>query len=363
MSLLPVTVLTGFLGAGKSTLLNKLLRHPDMGETAVIINEFGEVGLDHLLVRRVDEDVVLLNSGCLCCTVRSDMVDALRELFLKRVRNEVPEFQRVVIETTGLADPAPIIHTLMTDPLVGAHFRMDGVVTLVDAVNGDNQLDRQREAVKQAAVADRIVLTKTDIATTEAVEALRNRLHALNPAAPLLEAVSGEIDPSALIDCGLFTTEDKAPDVARWLNEEAYAEKAEEGHGQHDHDHGHHHHGHHHHDVNRHDSHISSFCVTVDDPIEWELFVSAMELLISSKGEDLLRVKGILNVVGQEYPIAVHGVQHVFHPPVPLPEWPSTERASKIVFITRDLDKETVDSLLGAILSGRMSMASGVEPA
>ncbi|MCF8499894.1 MAG: GTP-binding protein [Rhodospirillum sp.] len=391
MSLLPVTVLTGFLGAGKSTLLNKLLRHPDMGETAVIINEFGEVGLDHLLVKRVDEDIVLLNSGCLCCTVRGDMVDALRELFLKRVRNEVPEFQRVVIETTGLADPAPIIHTLMTDPLVGAHFRMDGVVTLVDAVNGDNQLDRQREAVKQAAVADRIVLTKTDIAPGAAVEALRARLHALNPAAPLLEAVSGEVDPAALIDCGLFTAKDKAPDVARWLNEEAYAETAEEEHGHHGHDHGGHDHGGHGHgrhghgghghgghdhgdhgrhdpghaphDVNRHDAHISSFCITVEDPIDWELFVSAMEMLISSKGEDLLRVKGILNVEGQEQPIAVHGVQHVFHPPVPLPEWPSAERASKIVFITRDLDKDTVDSLLRAILSGRMSMASGVEPA
>jgi G3E family GTPase len=368
MSLLPVTVLTGFLGAGKSTLLNKLLRHPDMGETAVIINEFGDVGLDHLLVKRVDEDIVLLNSGCLCCTVRSDMVDALRDLFLKRVRNDVPEFQRVVIETTGLADPAPIIHTLMTDPLVGAHFRMDGVVTLVDAVNGDNQLDRQREAVKQAAVADRIVLTKTDIATDAAVDTLRARLRALNPAAPLLEAVSGEIAPSELIDCGLFTAEDKAPDVARWLNEEAYTEQTEEDHGHHGHGHGHGHehehgHGHDHHDVNRHDAHISSFCLTIEDPIEWELFVSAMELLISSKGEDLLRVKGILNVVGQEQPIAVHGVQHVFHPPVPLPEWPSVERASKIVFITRDLDKDTVDSLLGAILSGRMSMASGVEPA
>ncbi|ABC22411.1 CobW family GTP-binding protein [Rhodospirillum rubrum] len=361
MMTIPVTILTGFLGSGKSTLLNRLLRHPAMGETAVVINEFGEVGLDHLLVRQVDEDIVLLNAGCLCCTVRGDMVTALHDLFLKRVRGDVPEFQRLAIETTGLADPAPIIHTLMTDPLIGGRFRLDGVVTVIDAVNGEKELDEHIEAVKQAAVADRLVLSKTDLVEDSA--ALKARLKALNPAAIVLEAIEGDIHPDALLDCGLFSSSGKAPDVAQWLRDEAYRDRDEQHHGHghhhdhdhHDHDHGHdHHHDHHPHDVNRHDARISSFCLTFDEPLDWELFVSALEMLISSKGEDLLRIKGILDVIGQDRPIAVHGVQHVFHPPVPLPAWPAGEpKTSKLVFITRDLDRATVEGLLRAALGGQ----------
>ncbi len=355
----PVTVLTGFLGAGKSTLLNALLRHPSMGETAVVVNEFGDVGLDHLLVRRVDENVVLLNAGCLCCTVRDDMVTTLRDLFIKRVRGDVPEFTRVAIETTGLADPAPIIHTLMTDPMLSARFRLDGVVTVVDGVNGTSTLDRHREAVKQAAVADRLVLTKADLAEPAALDALKSRLRALNPAAPMAEAAHGVIDPDALLNCGLFSADGKSADVAHWLREEAYSENARD----HDHDHGHHHdhghdhhhdheHGHHHHDVNRHDDHVTSFCLTFDTPIPWDAFVDAVEMLIASKGEDLLRIKGILDVRGEDVPVAVHGVQHVFHPPAALPQgWAEGEpRRSRLVFIARDLDRKTVETLFRATL-------------
>ena len=331
---IPVSVITGFLGSGKTTLLNHLLSHPAMGETAVLINEFGEIGLDHLLVRQISEDIVLLNSGCLCCTVRGDLVDSLRELFLKRGRGEVPEFCRTLVETTGLAEPAPIIHTLMTDPVLGKRYRLDGIVTTVDAVLGSAQLDTHPEPIKQAAVADRLVLTKTDIATGAAVDALRARLGAINPSAPVIVAVNGAAEPDALFDCGLFDPKTKAPDVAGWLNEEAYAEAS----------------GHHHpHDVNRPDDRISAFCITVDAPIEWDAFAQWLEMLLATRGENVLRIKGILNVAGEAKPVAIHGVQHVFHPPATLSQWPDAERRSRIVFITRDLGRQAIEDTFRAV--------------
>ncbi len=351
---IPVTVLTGFLGSGKTTLLNALLQHPDLSDTAVLINEFGLVGLDHLLVRPVQEDIVLLNSGCVCCTVRGDLVTAMRELFLKRVKGEIPEFRRMVIETTGLADPAPIIHTLMSDPMIGARYRLDGIVTTVDAVNGDATLDSQPESVKQAAVADRLVLTKADLADPAALHALQDRLFALNPAAPQLLADHGQLNPVEILDCGLFTAKGKAPDVDRWLAEEAYRAAGPRHHHGHecgDHcSHGHHHH-HHHHDHHRHDDRIASFVVTFDQPVPWEGFVTALEMMIATKGESLLRVKGIVNARGEDKPLAIHGVQHLFHPPAPLPAWPDADRRTRLVFITRDLPREPVESLLQTAIS------------
>src|SRR5437016_3097473 len=203
-SLIPVTLLTGFLGSGKTTVLNHVLKEPGMAATAVIVNEFGEIGLDHLLVERSSEDVVLLNSGCLCCTVRGDIVDTLTNLFVDRVKGKVPFFTRIAIETTGLADPAPILHTLMTDPIVAARYMLDGVVTTVDAVNGAATLDRQPEAVKQAAVADRLLLTKTDLSQPALRQALEARLAALNRSASLIPVAQGAVDPARLFNLGFF---------------------------------------------------------------------------------------------------------------------------------------------------------------
>jgi G3E family GTPase len=350
---IPVSVLTGFLGSGKTTLLSRLLRHPGMAETAVIINEFGEIGLDHHLVEAADGEPVVMSSGCLCCTVRNDLVDTLRGLYLKRVRGVVPEFRRVVIETTGLADPAPILHTLMEDPVVETYYSLDSVVTTVDAVHGDSQLDAQPESVKQAAVADRLILTKTDLATPSAVAQLTGRLQRLNPGAPLLTAVQGEIDPAGLFNAGLYNPATKSVDVQGWLRAEAIAAAAEpHGHAHDDHGHGHAH-GHDHAplDVNRHDARIRAHCLILDEPLDWEPFSLWLGSLASGYGDKLLRVKAILNIRGEAGPVAVHGVQHMFHPPARLPAWPDDDRRSKLVFITRDIERRFLEESLAAYRS------------
>ena len=336
---IPISVITGFLGSGKTTLLSRLLKHSDMADTAVLINEFGEIGLDHHLVEAVSGEMVVMDSGCLCCTIRGDLAQSLRTLYFRRVRGEIPQFRRVVIEPTGLADPAPILQTLMEDPIIESYYRLDTVVTTVDAVNGASQLDAQFESVKQAAVADRLLLTKCDIATPEAIASLQARLKTLNPGAPLFEVSHGDIEPARLFGAGLYNPATKTVDVQSWLRAEAYDDHGHDHDHHHDHEHEHHHHDHATPDVNRHDDRIRATCLTFDEPIDWESFSLWMGSLARYRGEDLLRVKGILNVSGEERPVAVHGVQHVFHPPARLPHWPTEDRRSRLVLITRDMDR------------------------
>lgn len=355
---LPVSLITGFLGSGKTTLLNQLLRHPDLADTAVIVNEFGEIGLDHELIESSSEDMVLMNSGCLCCTIRGDLVTTLRGLFLKRVRGEVPRFRRVVIETTGLADPAPILHTLMTDPLASARFRLDGVITTIDAVNGGDTLDRQEESLKQAAVADRLVLTKTDLPEASALTGLTARLRALNPAAPILETAPGRpVDPAALFNAGLYDPATKTADVRRWLKAEAYADD----HSGHEHEHGHDH-GRHAHDINRHDDRIRAFCVTYDRPLPEEVVETWLQSLMLLRGPDVLRVKGIVHVAGIAGPVVIHAVQHIFHPPALLETWPSDDRRTRIVFITRDIGREVLEESLRSFDDASRAAAPQFQP-
>lgn len=335
---IPVTVLTGFLGAGKTTLLNRVLRSPELRDTAVLINEFGDEGIDHLLVERLDEDTVLLNAGCLCCTVRGDILRALDGLAAKVAAGR--PIRRVVIETTGLADPAPILQTLMAEPRILRAFRLDCVLTLVDAVNGGATLDAQPEAVKQAAVADRLVLTKTDLAAAPDIAALEGRLRALNPGAPLHRAVLGEVGPDILLAAGPYDPAAKAPEVAAWLDAEAWARPQP------------HHHGHHHHDINRHDARIQSFCLTFDDPLPLEGLATWLEMLVATRGDALLRVKGLLNLAGEDQPVVLHAVQHVFHPPARLAAWPAGhDRRSRLVFILRDLPRQVVEDGLAAFIA------------
>ena len=334
-----VSVITGFLGSGKTTLLNHLLAHEDMDRTAVLINEFGEVGLDHLMVRAIDSDVVLLKSGCICCTVQGELVDGLKDLYMRRLAGDLPPFDRIVIETTGLADPLPIVACIMRDPLFKHALRLDTLITTVDALHGSRQLDDHPEALRQAAVADSLLITKTDLADAEAVRALRARLQALNPGAHLITARFGQVSPRELFGQGFFDAEAKSSDVRRWLNEESYAhEHAGHEHDRHDHDH------HAPVDVNRHDDRIKAFCVTLDAPLDWKVFSGWYEDLAAKHGDFILRVKGIVAIAGEDAPYAIHCIQSTQHEPTQLAAWPDADRRSRIVFITRDLPREAIES-------------------
>ncbi|MDB5571020.1 MAG: GTP-binding protein [Hyphomicrobiales bacterium] len=345
---IPFTVLTGFLGAGKTTLLNRLLRDPALSDALVVINEFGDVGLDHLFVEKVEGDMLTMSSGCLCCTIRGDLIDTLEDALRKRDNGRIAPFSRVLVETTGLADPAPVLHTIMHHPYLMLRFRLQGVVTLVDAINGEGTLDAHEEAVKQAAVADRIVLSKTDLADTPeraaALVRLRARIAALAPGAKVLEAP--DATAANLLDAGLFGFDGKLPDVARWLNAEAMAHG---GHGDHDHAHGNSHGHAHAHDRNRHDARIRAFCLVSDAPLPASSFDVFIEMLRSIHGPSMLRVKGIVALSDDPArPVVIHGVQHVFHPPARLERWPDDDHRTRIVFILRDLDPSHVQGLWGA---------------
>lgn len=322
----PVSVVTGFLGSGKTTLINRLLKRPDMNRVAVIVNEFGEQAVDNDLVEVSSEQMMLLNNGCLCCVLRGDLQETLRDLYVKRRNGDIIDFTRVIIETTGLADPAPVMQTLMTDEMLQENYRLDCVVTLADAVNGLEQLETMEEPVKQAALADRIVITKSDLAGEAATAKLEARLRELNPQAPIRRALNGEIDLAFLIDVGLRNMKGKLEDIERWMGEPD--------------EHGHRH---------SHDSKVQSFTLRYTEPMSWALFSQTMEVLSALRGSDMLRVKGLVNVADHKGPMVVQGVQHLFHPPIELEAWPSTDHSTRIVFITRGIPRETVANLFAAI--------------
>ena len=352
-----LSLITGFLGSGKTSLLNKILKDPSMADTAVIINEFGEIGIDHLLVEQVGDNIMELSSGCLCCTIRGDLITTLENFVQNLDEGRMERLSRVVIETTGLADPAPILHTVMLHPYLKLRYQLESVVVLADAINGEETLNAHQEAVRQIAVGDRIVLTKTDLVKSAEekakLEALKERIYGLNPGAKVIEAQSGEATPSHLFDTGLYNPETKIPDVARWLNEEAYLDdQPHDHHHHHDHD-GHEHHDHdghhHHHDVNRHGDKIRAFTLSTERPLSTGALDMFLDVLRSAHGPNMLRIKGIVQLKEHpEQPVVVHGVQHVFHPPVTLDKWPDEDHRTRLVFITYDLPESFVRQLFDA---------------
>ena len=325
--MIPISILTGYLGSGKTTLLARLLQAPAFARTAVIINEFGEIGLDHDLVAASSESLIELTTGCLCCAVRGDLANTLAELLAGRDAGTVPPFERICIETSGLADPAPILQLLMTDKGLCSRLALSGVVTTVDAVNGLATLDREPEAAKQAAVADRLLVTKGDLADGVPAELLL-RLRSLNPSAPIEESRFGDFEPARLFDTGLYDPAGKVLDVARWLGTSQEASATAEPHLQ----------------------GITSFTILRQQPLRAVALTLFLETLAEHCGRDLLRMKGLLEIAEwPDRPAVIHGVQHVFHPPQFLERWPSGDRRSRIVFIVRGIPQGWVESLLAAI--------------
>ena len=348
MARLPVSIITGFLGSGKTTLLNRLLQDPAMAGAAVIINEFGEIGLDHLLIATPNENTVLLANGCICCTVQGDLVNTLRGLDRQRAKGDLPPFDRVLIETTGLADPVPIVQTVVTDAKLAPHYALDSVVTLVDAVNGETQLDSQPESVKQAAIADRLLISKTDLASAEAVQALSARLAALNPNAEIITVAHGAVAPDQLFGAAI-DSQSRAADLSRWLRADAYVRSerkspalpaARRG---------------------AHDARIQSHSFAFDEPVSTAGLSAWLTALASLRGASLLRVKGLLNVDG--VPVAVHAVQTLIHEPVELESWPDDDRRSRLVFIARDMDRDAIEATLEMLRwKSTLPSSAGVKP-
>lgn len=317
---LPLTVLTGFLGSGKTSLLNRWLKSPLLADAAVLINEFGEIGLDHQLVEAIEGAPVLLANGCVCCSIRDDLKAAILKLDERRRTGEVPPYRRILIETTGLADPAPIVATLLNDPELRHHYRLGAVVTTVDAVNGPTDVATREEARRQVALADHLVITKTDLVTPAALAALRGQLLGVNPRAGIVDVA--DAGPGLLRAADIYAPDALPDDVARWLTGVSHD-------GPHEHR-----------------MPYDSIGVTVDEAIDWTAFGLWLTMLLHVHGKRILRVKGLLNVAGSDTPVVINGVQHLVHPPFHLARWPDGDRRSRLVFITEGLAPEALSASL-----------------
>lgn len=324
---IPVNVVTGFLGSGKTTIIKKLLASPDLADTAVLVNEFGEVGLDHHLFRGINENTILLGNGCVCCAILGDMKDALRDLFSQMTRGDIPPFKRVIVETSGLADPVPIAFTVQSEPVLRHHFRLGNVITTLDAVNGTRQLETHEESIKQAAVADFIIITKTDIADPVETGSLKSRLAKLNAGAPLLDGVQDMLSPKHLFRDDLSDIDSRASIVQSWFSN---PEVENDGLS------------------HRHSDGVQSFCVQTDRPLDWTAFGIWMSMLLHCHGDKVLRIKGLLNVFDVDTPVLINGVQHIVHPPVHLTEWPDNDHSSRLIFIVQGMSIDSIQRSLDA---------------
>ena len=341
---IPVAVLTGFLGSGKTTLLNRLLQHSEMSNSAVVINEIGEVGLDQYFLDEADSDVVMLSNGCLCCIVRDDFEATVSRIYARRGSADLPAFQRLVIETTGLADPAPVIEGFLSNPVLSRCFRLASVVVTVDAFHGERHFDQYFEAIRQVAVADQLVLTKTNMVDAKALMRIKDRLRLINHGADIRNAGDDEIGPDLLFGPGLFDRSGNRLNVDVWMGQHAEPTIAPQ-------------HGHH-----AHEERISAFTLVIDRPLDWPSFSEWLRKLRIQRGDNLLRIKGVLNVEGEARPIALHGVHHVLHVPTTLRAWPWEDRRSRIVFVTCDLDKKEIEASLSALLLRDRSAAAPNAP-